>query len=575
MRGKLVKPSAWQDALAEFRRLCLADLFGFSRYVLGHEAMTEGFHRPIAEWQDRVVEDKALVLVGRGHFKTTLLTEARTVQRILRHPERRHLIASTKAENAEDMLRPIKAHLVSPLLVAAFPEILEAEPGRYEVWTQGAVTVKRKGRRKEATVETIGVEGEKTGKHYDFAVFDDVVGEQNSRTREELRKTIKWWQALQPLFDPGARQDFNATPWHYADLSQWLQEQARAGQINLAVYRRPAWDEVTAGTAGAVGIVKDGRTWRVAAAGEGDGATWVRPVFPERFSVPWLLAVRNAQPEEFASQYLLNPADESVAYFPRSVITPQIRPRRELLERFPELWIVMTVDPAISQQAWADYSAIAVTGWTGEGDMVVMDLQRGKWTETELVGRLYDAWRRYPAMAACGIEAVGFQKALRRLLVLEGERRGQHLPAVSLERDTRVHKSARIRTLKPFWDRGHVWIADDVPALWEFLEEAERYRTDQEAAHDDMLDALADALQLRALPQNQRAAQAASWRQADPDGYDEAELTEQIQTARAVKGMAPLDRGSLRMATRFKRESALADAWRRLEPRFGGWETWR
>ena len=457
------------------RQVVQADLFPFAKHILGYRDMTEGFHRPLCEQVQTTPYAKNLYLLPRDFFKTSLITVARSIQRILQNPDVRILIASNKAQNAESMLREIKAHLADPQLIALFPEILFANPAtQAEQWTNAAITVKRSRRAKEATVETIGVEGELTSKHYDHAVFDDLVGLENSQTRDQLLRTILWWRTAQGLMEPEATQDIVGTPWHYADLYAWLQEQRGKHGLPLGFYRRAVWD--------------------IGAQGERI------PTFPERWSLERLEEERATQGASvFAAQRLLDPMDEETTVFPRKAILPFIHPRREL-PPLGSLWIAMTVDPAISTKAWADYTAIAVGGFGRDGVEYLLDLRRGKWTESQVIDQLYEMWARTPGIRMIGIEAIGFQKIYLRLLRLEGDRRGFHLPALALERDTRIGKNIRIRALEPRWMSGRLVLASDLPALEDFLDEAERFRLTKESVHDDLLDAVVDLEQLRRRP---------------------------------------------------------------------------
>lgn len=491
----------------------------------GANALDPAFHGPLCQYLMATPYPKNLYLLQRGAFKTSVITVARNILRILRNPQIRILIASNKAENANAMLSEIKGHLTNPWLVAAFPDVLYADPARdAEKWTESLITVRRKRRTKEATIETVGVAGELTSKHYDHATFDDVVGRENSQTREMLADTINFIRIAESLLDPGSTADYVGTPWHYADAWAWLLEQKAHHGLELGTYIQPCW-------------VPDPDGEPVPYYGR------VRATFPSRFPVPELLRIRAMKGSaEFAAQYLLNPVSPDTTYFPREKIT--VRSRREL-PAHDTLWLVMTVDPAISTKAWADYSAIAVTGFDPAGAMYLLDLRRGKWPESELIAQIYDAYARTPGIRAIGFEAISFAKIFRHLFTAEGQKRGFYLPVMNLERDTKITKNVRIRALQPWWEAGEITIASECPALEDFLEEAERFRTDRENAHDDLLDAVVDALQLRTRP---------SGPEPDASLYDDPETLERLAfereliATRASAGRRPLDQTELRVA---------------------------
>jgi predicted phage terminase large subunit-like protein len=252
------------------------------------------------------------------------------------------------------------------------------------------------------------------------------------------------------------------------------------------VYLKPCWEPAVPDSAHAQLVPSFG---------------WVKPVFPERFTIAHLLQERATMgPSSFAAQYLLNPVSADTTLLPREQLRTISRLEFETLTKDQELWIAMTVDPAITTNKWSDYSAIAVGAFDRDNVLYIVDLRRGKWRESELVREIYEAHRRTPGIKAIGFEKTGFQRIFMRLFTSEGERTGRFLPIVGLEKDTLKTKQVRIRALEPIWMNGQLVVVDDVPAYADFLEEAERFRTDRENAHDDLLDAVVDLLQVRARP---------------------------------------------------------------------------
>ena len=548
---KATPPALTRETL---RLIARTNLYALARDLLGYCDMTPAFHEPMLLWSQTDPHRKKLHMAPRGSFKSSGLTVAKSVQRVLTNPNIRILLGSNKAQNAEAMLKEIKGHLASELLVWLFPEILVADPEKSAPqWTTGAITVRgsriKGAGAKEATIQANGVEGELTSQHYEVGCFDDLVGLENSQTREERQKVIRWIDAAQSLVDQPtparAWQDFVGTPWDFDDAYADLLKKRRRGDLDLGVYIRPCWEPHPAGV-------------------EVPGYGRVRATFPERLSIPVLLALRKSiGPSRFAAQYLLKPTDPETAVFQRLDPSPQhpdgvpaIRPRRAQ-PPLDTLWLAMTVDPAISVKGWADYSALAVCGWDHANNQHVLWLRWGRWAETELIAQVYLAYTRFAAQgrapALVGFEAVGFQKLYRHLFTSEGEKRGHILPITGLERDTKRTKNTRIQVLEPGWNAGELILYDDLDALDDLLDMAAKFRLDKELARDDLLDALADNHQLRirpgvvgappALPEELAARQA---------------LELQIQQARAAQGLEPLDPGSLfvaRMQQRAKREA--------------------
>ncbi len=518
---------------AGMRHLAQTDLYSLATTILAADLpkdqnhFTWNFHRPLCNFMQTTPYEKNLYLLARDHLKTSLITVGGCVQRILKNPEVRILIASNKADNAIAMLSGIKSHLTNPILLWLFPEILYPDPGRESVkWTESAITVKRRRRGvREATVEAIGMEGEITSKHYDHITFDDLVGEKNSQTRDQVIATRQWWQKSQGLLEPGSTQDIIGTPWHPNDLYLWLQEERDKHGMRLGLYKKPCWVEDPDGT-------------------EVPGHGKVVPSLPERFTIQLLLDRKRDQGSAiFAAQYLLDPIDDETAVFPRK--SAVIR-SRDTCPPPEELWCAMTIDPAISTKAWADYSALAVCGFDRSGIMHVMDLRRGRWSEGKLIDEIYDAYGKTPGIRAIGFEAIAFAKIYRREITRAGEQRGTFLPITTLERDTRTTKNVRIRALSPFWEHGEIILYDDLLALEDFLDEAQRFRIYREATHDDMLDCLADQMQLRARPSERDTTP--QWLIDDPVMLERQQTEAQIADERAARGMPPLDDTAMKVA---------------------------
>ena len=496
------------------------------------------FHTMICNHMQVTPYAKNLYLLQRGSFKTSLITVAGAVQKILRDAETRILIASNKADNASAMLSEVKGHLQNPLLLWMFPEILFADPSHQaEKWTETAIIVKRQRRHMVPTAEIIGIGGEITSKHYDHITFDDLVGQENSQTRDQVLTTIAWWQKSQGLCVPHTTQDIVGTPWHPDDLYMWMQARHHRGEMEMGIYRVPCWipDDV------------EGE--------EVPGKGRLRATLPEVWPIAKLLAIKKDQGSDiFAAQRELDPIDDETAVFPRrqAVIRPaDARPAPE------SLWISMTCDPAISTKKWADYFALAVCGFDLDNKMHVLDLRRGRWTEGKAIDEIYDAYGRTPNIRAIGFEAISFATIYKREITRQGEQRGFYLPITKLERDTKIHKHTRIRALVPFWEHGEFILYDDLLALDDFLEEAQRFRPYRESTHDDMLDALADQMQLRARPR--APDETPQYLIDDPVLLERQRLEMTIQNERAQKGLAPLDDSSLRVNRNLRRHYEMLD----------------
>jgi len=598
LTSKKTTPEA--ETKAGQRLYCQLDPYVLARQVLfAHltpNLLTPALHGALCRWMQRTPYDENLYLLSRGFFKSSIITTTVVIQRILADPANalcqqrwrgrvcgpntRILIASNKGKNAEDFLTGIKGHLESnDKLLWLFPDILVRDPQRNaREWTQDAITVTRSRRDlRESTIQAIGVTGELTSKHYDHAVFDDCVGKENSATKDEREKVWDFFMKARPLFDPGSTKDYVGTHWHYADAYARLKAQRLRGEIRLGLYELPCWakthpraeadPEVRAGIAGAV-----------------PGHGWVRVVFPERFCLDKpdpedasdqrlaLLPERRREPSNFNAQYLLDPSSADTAHFPR--LDPAGQAYLQIETQSPpleDLWVAMSIDPAQSLHAWADFSAIAVGGFTRTGDLWLLELWQGKYDIAGLMRRMYDLHARFTERGAAfkviGMEAVGFSRWGMTQVSIEGDRRGYYLPVIAFGRDTKVTKQVRIGGLQGAWMGKQIHALESCEALADFVDQADKFRMEAQNDHDDLLDAVADLYQLRGRPSEK----------ADPFAADEvAQRARWEQELQATK--PELDRLSLRVAwqhhqARVQREAE--EETRALSGAGGGMELWR
>lgn len=155
--------------------------------------------------------DDCLDLWARFHYKSTVITFAGAIQEILRDPEITIGIFSHTRPDATKFLRQIKLELESnAVLKAAYPDIFYQNPIREALrWSEEGITVKRKGNRREATVEAHGlVEGMPTGAHFQLRIYDDVVTDKAVTTPEQIQKATAAWELSDNLGMPGGRR------WH-------------------------------------------------------------------------------------------------------------------------------------------------------------------------------------------------------------------------------------------------------------------------------------------------------------------------------------------------------------------------
>ena len=227
------------------RNLARADLYFLLRY---------GLHRPDAErpWvHDRCRDVQAspdghLDLWAREHYKSTIITFAKTIQDILRSHgddplDPRECTVGIFAHSrpaAKKFLRQIKFEFETNLLLREwFPDVVWENCQRdAPKWSEDeGLVLKRRSNTKEATVEAWGlVDGMPTGSHYSTRVYDDVVTER-SVTEGMLKKVTDAWELSTNLGTEDGVERYVGTRYHDADTyGVMVEREAAVPRIHAA-----------------------------------------------------------------------------------------------------------------------------------------------------------------------------------------------------------------------------------------------------------------------------------------------------------------------------------------------------
>lgn len=185
--------------------------------VLGYEC--QPFHRQMQ--RHMLTHRDAMTLAFRGGGKSTALTVVGTLFDIVRNPDIRVCIASKTEGHARKVLSEVKQHLEQN---ETFRRIFGDLVGD-DKWNETEIIVSsRKRAAKEPTVYAVGIGGQVTGSHFDVIYGDDLVDEDNSRTKHGRTRTKTWYYtALDPTLEPDGRRHIIGTRYHYDDLYGHLQ----------------------------------------------------------------------------------------------------------------------------------------------------------------------------------------------------------------------------------------------------------------------------------------------------------------------------------------------------------------
>jgi len=345
-------------------------------HVLGYKV--QPFHLAMLRFQ--FLHPDNLQLVFRGAGKTTLCAITKTIHLLLKNPNLRILVTSKTSRHAETILKEIKSQLEDNIkLTEVFGPYYDSK--LVKKWDNTEIEVlPRTSRAKEGSVTTLGVGSQVVGKHYDIIISDDLVDEENSRTKHMRDKQKTWYyQSLDPTLEPPddevphrGEHHRLGTRYHYDDLYGHFIENELKDHHQVI----PA-------------LSADGRT------------PW-----PEKFTASYFFEKKKkAGIIIFNAQYQCDTEAMKGEIFQYD--------QCQLIEEgnIPSgLRIFMGVDLAITEQESADQFAIVVLGLDKSGNRYILDYYANQIRFGAQTKKIIEFYEKYKPIKCC-IETNAYQKA--------------------------------------------------------------------------------------------------------------------------------------------------------------------
>lgn len=238
----------------EYRELALNDLYFFARlvnpgYIYGD------IHKEIYQWmqnyslygKDEGQSTNKLIMLPRAHLKSHMVaTWAAWI--ITKHPEVTMLYVSATSGLAETQLYAIKNILTSSVYRRYFPEYIHPQEGKRERWNTTTVSIDHPKRRQEgirdATIETAGLTTNTTGWHADIIIADDLVVPENAYTEDGRDSVVKKSSQFTSIRNAGGFTMACGTRYHPSDVyATWKsQEYEVFNDEGDVIGRHPVWE---------------------------------------------------------------------------------------------------------------------------------------------------------------------------------------------------------------------------------------------------------------------------------------------------------------------------------------------
>ena len=337
-------------------------------------------------WASQFPLRDVLVLWSRGHFKTTAAMVVVAIQAILVFPDIRILIMQGSQKTTRERLAEVASHFLGTAhkskLTQFFPEYCGEWSDNLKDYkftrkalqlTKDSFVTPARERKQlaQATMTVASPKTVKTGQHFDLGIFDDLVNDQNYRSRTLLKKVQEDFDMCFPLIDPGCPRFVSGTRYAFGDLYEVIMRRAKdengkdRGEWKITL--TTCWkDDIEGGTPRFPRTVgKDGNT--------------------HGFTREILLQIMRDNPGVYASQYLNRPMLESQQILTENdmigaTIIPACAP--------PLSGACLFIDLAAEGDTEPDDSVVIIGKTDGRGNMYAVGGNGGRWTIPQLANNV-------------------------------------------------------------------------------------------------------------------------------------------------------------------------------------------
>jgi len=485
--------------LEDIRAAAEADLETFIRLVAPEQVLGQCHADMLYWWTRQNSKTHQLVLFPRDHQKSRMVAY-RVVWELTKNPTLRVLYISATANLAEKQLGFMKGIFTSEIYRRYWPDHVNAEEGKRSRWTTSEIALDHPLRKKEnvrdPSIFTGGLTTSLTGMHCDIAVLDDVVVYENAYTVEGRQKVKSQYSLLSSIEGAEAKEWVVGTRYHPADLYNDLMQMAE--DIYDEDFNKVAEEPIY-------------EVFEKAVESNGDGTgefLWPRQ---QRKDGKWfgfdakILAKKRGQyldKGQFRAQYYNDPSDpdnvpvgsDKFQYFDRKFLKLE---NGYWFYKESRLNVFAAVDFAFSLSKKADSTAIVVVGVDAENNIYVLEIERFKTDRIsdyfERILHLTNRWQFRKIRAEVTVAQIAIVKQLKELIK-------EHGLSLSIEefRPTGNKQERISAVLEPRYDNMQIWHYRG--GNIQYLEEELSTRN---PPHDDVIDALASAIDMAVKPSRQ------------------------------------------------------------------------
>ena len=427
-------------------------LFWCGFLLCGFDQLSKTLHLPLCDWFQQKLQDERLyflIMLPRGHFKTTLFSQAYMVWRLINNPELRLLFTMSSTREAQKKLEVVKGIIRSEMFGHFFPELVP-EISRVR-WSATEMEIVRSSNWDAASITAMGVDSRKVGGHYDEHIFDDLVDEKAPESEERIQNAIRFLGRSNPLFVDRriGRRLVIGTLWPGGFYEPLMEDDGYERLI--------------------LGCRADDRYERwLAEMGYEPYVERGTPIFPERETEETLeRCLKDMGPRDFSHQMDNVLIEEGMQPFKESDCLQYTKGIDNSVAvdsvEYPvsAMYITVSVDPSVSESKGSDESGITVCGYMRNvGLAFVLEAWAGRVLQYDLAHKVLDLAEKWGADTII-IEDVAYQKTFKQYLREKMLERNCHFSITPIHPGPKSKAARILNALQPFIRNHQVFFGPD------------------------------------------------------------------------------------------------------------------
>lgn len=466
-------PVAIEDGLRKWRiARTIDDPFEFGRIYFPkywfqkspdfhQEIMDMATHKNPKEWEGKEMLNTLVLAAPRNHSKSTLITFLYVIWSLVTQRKFFTVIISDISRISVGHTRNIKEEFESNerlcndwgiILGREWESLTGAAKGEKEKWTDEEFVIGFKkwdsqnnrwsGELEDrakvlARMANNPLRGLRFGfRRPDLVIADDLENDELVDTSIQREKLANWWDsAVEPMIEPPpvGQIILVGTVLHYGSLLNTMLNRSD-------LYMTKRYQAIT---------TKE----------DLDGVKVQVPLWPERFSLERLAALKSKNVLAFQKEYMNDPRDDTtrtfrsswIQWYDANDIGYRMQSRKWYFRGKP-LVFYTGVDWTVGKDDQSDYFALIMIGRTPDNEIVVFDIVNERLDVANQVNRVIQQNQSY-SIQMNGIEGNGFQHVLIQQVL-----RKALLPIREIRHISRKKKQNRIEGLAPFFEQSRIFL---------------------------------------------------------------------------------------------------------------------